>query len=79
MHGGGPHKRSKLGAGISIDKFARAKASSYDPQAKIEKQRALNAKTVNKYKKLKNRLQDKLQPRRDLFQVRFDTSNTYPS
>lgn len=56
------HKKRKLGPGVSIDQFARAKASSYDPRAVKEKERALAAKVVNKYRKLKQRLQDKLQP-----------------
>ncbi|GAB4822522.1 hypothetical protein N2152v2_009568 [Parachlorella kessleri] len=61
--GGRPqHKPRKLGAGISIEKFAKAKSSGYDKRAIQEKERALNAKKVNKYKKLKQRLQDKLQP-----------------
>ncbi len=56
------HKAKKLGPGISIEKFARAKSSGYDKKAVQEKERALNAKKVNKYKKLKQRLKDKLQP-----------------
>ena len=66
MRGGGrPQQRGKhrkLGAGVSIEKFARARVSSYDPKAAREKERALNAKVVNKYKKLKQRLQGQAPP-----------------
>lgn len=41
----------------ALDRFARAKQSTYDPKQRKEKERALNAKTVNKYRKLQKRLQ----------------------
>ncbi|KAG7666934.1 hypothetical protein NADE_003277 [Nannochloris sp. 'desiccata'] len=47
---------SKYG-GISLDRFARAKKSTYDPREVKEKERARNAITVAKYKKLKKKLQ----------------------
>jgi hypothetical protein len=43
--------------GISLDRFARAKKSTYDPREVKEKERARNAITIAKYKKLKKRLQ----------------------
>ncbi|KAL6784242.1 hypothetical protein ACKKBG_A05410 [Auxenochlorella protothecoides x Auxenochlorella symbiontica] len=44
------------GRGSKLDGFARGKQSTYDPVARREKERALNAKTVNKYRKLQKRL-----------------------
>lgn len=41
----------------ALDRFSRAKQSTYDPKKRKEKERALNAKTVNKYRKLQKRLQ----------------------
>jgi hypothetical protein len=55
-------RRAKLGPGLSLNKFAKAKQSTYDLKAKKEKQLALNAKQVNKYRKLQKRLQGKLEP-----------------
>ena len=43
--------------GISLDRFARAKKSTYDPREVKEKERARNAITIAKYKKLKKKLQ----------------------
>ncbi len=42
---------------IALSGFASAKASTYDKQARKQKERALNSKVVNKYRKLKARLQ----------------------
>ena len=42
--------------GLSLEKFATAKQSGYDKKAKKAKELALNAKKVNKYRKLKQRL-----------------------
>lgn len=54
--------KKKAGAGLNLTRFINAKKSTYDPRIAKEKQRALNAKTVNKYKKLKQRLSEKLKP-----------------
>jgi hypothetical protein len=59
---GGKFPRGRAGfnskhGGISLDRFARAKKSTYDPREVKEKERARNAITVAKYKKLKKRLQ----------------------
>ena len=48
--------KERVGAALSLDKFAQAKVSKYDKRKVIEKQRALKAKQFNKYKKLKQRL-----------------------
>ena len=50
------HHRS-VDTALSLDKFASAKASTYDKRKAIAKQQALKAKQVNKYKKLKKRLE----------------------
>ncbi|CAL8462482.1 g2015 [Coccomyxa elongata] len=42
--------------GLSLERFAHAKTSSYDKKKAKEKEFALNAKKVNKYRKLKQRL-----------------------
>lgn len=55
MHPGG--KKHRLGASLSLDKWASAKVSKYDKRKVIEKQKQLKAKQVNKYKKLKKRLE----------------------
>jgi len=56
MHPGGK-KQHRLGAALSLDKWASAKVSKYDKRKVIEKQKQLKAKQVNKYKKLKKRLE----------------------
>ncbi len=45
--------------GLSLERFAGAKQSSYDKKAKKAKELALNAKKINKYRKLKQRLASK--------------------
>lgn len=58
MHpGGGGGKKRLVGAGLSLDKWATAKISKYDKRKVVEKQQQLKAKQVNKYKKLKKRLE----------------------
>ena len=42
---------------LGLAKFADAKSSTYDKQARKQKERALNSKVVNKYRKLKARLE----------------------
>lgn len=49
--------KERVGAALSLDKFASAKVSKYDKRKVIQKQMALKAKQVNKYKKLKKRLE----------------------
>jgi hypothetical protein len=51
-----PGRHRKLGSAISLNAFAKAKKSGYDPREVKEKERALAARTVNKYKKLQRRL-----------------------
>lgn len=51
------HGRRLVGHTLSLDKFANAKVSKFNKKEKLEKQRALNAKKVNKYAKLKRRLE----------------------
>ncbi len=41
--------------GLSLSKFAGAKKSKYNKQARLEKKAALNAKRVNQYKKIKGK------------------------
>lgn len=64
---GGP---KKFGAALGLDQFAKAKTKQYDKREIREKERALNAAKVNKLKKLKKRLGDKLEPKIKLPQVR---------
>jgi hypothetical protein len=54
MKGGGG---KRVGAGLSLDKFAKAGFSSYDKRKVIAKQMALKSKQFNKYKRLKKRLE----------------------
>ena len=42
--------------GLSLERFAKAKQSGYDKKAKKAKELALNAKKINKYRKLKQKL-----------------------
>lgn len=43
--------------GLTLERFASAKKSGYNREQKRDKQFALNAKRVNKYRKLKRKLQ----------------------
>lgn len=45
--------------GLTLERFAAAKSSGYNKRDKEEKQFALDAKKVNKYRKLKSKLQQK--------------------
>lgn len=47
------------GRGLTLERFAAAKSSSYNKQEQKEKQFALDARKVNKYRKLKKKLQQK--------------------
>uniref|UniRef100_A0A7S1SV61 rRNA-processing protein FYV7 n=1 Tax=Tetraselmis chuii TaxID=63592 RepID=A0A7S1SV61_9CHLO len=46
-----------VGAGLGLDRFASAKKSTYDKRAVKAKQTALNAKKVNKYRKLLRKME----------------------
>lgn len=50
-------KGSKHAKGLTLERFAAAKSSGYNKREKQEKQFALDAKKVNKYRKLKTKLQ----------------------
>lgn len=52
-------KSSKHPKGLTLERFAAAKSSGYNKRDKKEKQFALDAKKVNKYRKLKQKLQQK--------------------
>ncbi|KAL0033083.1 hypothetical protein WJX79_002139 [Trebouxia sp. C0005] len=45
--------------GLTLERFAAAKSSGYNKRDKKERQFALDAKKVNKYRKLKSKLQQK--------------------
>ena len=47
---------------LSISKFGAAKASTYDKRVVKQKQAALNAAKVNKYRKLKARMTEHANP-----------------
>lgn len=49
--------RRGMGPALTLDKFATAKISKYNKKEILQKQRNLNFKKVNKYVKLKNRLE----------------------
>ena len=55
--GGRPSHTSRGNGGLSLDKFVRAKQSTYDPREVKEINRTRAAITIAKYKKLKKRLQ----------------------
>ena len=50
-------KGNKHPKGLTLERFAAAKSSNYNKREKKEKQFALDAKKVNKYRKLKQKLQ----------------------
>ena len=52
-----PNKIHKPRKGLTLERFATAKASGYSKQEKKDKEYALNAKKVNQYRKLKRKLQ----------------------
>ena len=54
-----PSSNKHKAKGLSLERFAGAKQSSYDKKAKQAKEMALNAKKINKYRKLKQRLASK--------------------
>lgn len=50
-------KSRKHPKGLTLERFAAAKSSGYNKRDKKEKQFALDARKVNKYRKLKQKLQ----------------------
>lgn len=52
-------KGSRHPKGLTLERFAAAKSSGYNKRERIDKQFALDAKKVNKYRKLKSKLQQK--------------------
>lgn len=50
-------KQQRRPQSLGLAKFADAKTSTYDKQARKQKERALNSKVVNKYRKLRARLE----------------------
>ena len=59
--GSGGARRARPMTAISLDKFARAKTSTYDKRAVLEKRRNLEAGKVNKYRKVRERLGDTIE------------------
>lgn len=57
---GKSHKKRPHFEAVSLQKFGGIGKSTYDKRAKQEKERALNAAVVNKYKKIQKRMEDKL-------------------
>jgi len=55
-------KPFRVGAALSLDKFAHAKQSTYDPRINKERDRTIRSKTFSKYQKLKKKLADKIRP-----------------
>lgn len=53
---GFPPRHKKVSQGLSLERFADAKRSSYSKQQRVQREFALNAKKVNSYRKLKQRL-----------------------
>ena len=51
------NKTHKPRKGLTLERFATAKASGYNKQEKKDREYALNAKKVNQYRKLKRKLQ----------------------
>ena len=50
-------KQQRRPQSLGLAKFADAKTSTYDKQARRQKEQALNSKVVNKYRKLRARLE----------------------
>jgi hypothetical protein len=55
-------KPFRVRAALSLDKFAHAKQSTYDPRINKERDRTIRSKTFSKYQKLKKKLADKIRP-----------------
>ncbi len=59
--GSGSARRARPAAAVSLDRFARAKRSTYDKRVVLDKRRALTAGKVNKYRKVQERLKDEIE------------------
>lgn len=59
--GSGGARRARPATAISLDRFARAKKSTYDKRVVLDKRRALMAGKVNKYRKVQERLKDEIE------------------
>ena len=49
-------RKKRVGAGLSLDKFANAKKSTYDKRLVQERKRQLKVQRIGKYNRLKQRL-----------------------
>lgn len=59
MHGTGarpPGRKKRVGAGLSLEKFARGRRSAYDRREVLEKHRQAQTQRHSKYQRLKKRL-----------------------
>ena len=59
--GSGGARRARPATAVSLDRFARAKKSTYDKRVVLDKRRALMAGKVNKYRKVQERLKDEIE------------------
>ena len=59
--GRGGARRARPATAVSLDRFARAKKSTYDKRVVLDKRRALMAGKVNKYRKVQERLKDEIE------------------
>ena len=59
--GSGGARRARPATAVSLDRFARAKKSTYDKRVVLDKRRALMAGKVNKYRKVQERLRDEIE------------------
>lgn len=57
QHGPAKHPNKRRFVGLSLEKFAAAKNSTYDKQRRKEREDNLRAGKINKYRKLKAKLQ----------------------
>ena len=55
--GGHPAKRKRVQAGLSLDRFANAKASKFDKGAQLERLRELKMRRVGRFRKLRHKLE----------------------
>lgn len=58
-HGGKPHKKRNVGAGLSLEKFAHAKISNYNKKEVLQKRHLQKLNQLHKLKKIKHRLETK--------------------
>jgi hypothetical protein len=50
-----PATTKRVGAGLGLEKFSKAKKSAYDPRDVRDQERIRASKTIKKYRKLKER------------------------